>query len=39
MLSKILPASAYGKEHPEYYTYINGERHPGRASQDEVEVY
>ena len=29
----ILPASTYGKEHPEYYSYINGERRPGRASQ------
>lgn len=31
--NRILPASRYGKEHPEYYSYINGERRPGRASQ------
>ncbi|WP_418992707.1 DUF4838 domain-containing protein [Alistipes sp.] len=29
----LLPASVYGEEHPEYYSYINGERRPGRASQ------
>ena len=29
----ILPASVYGKEHPEWYSYINGEHRPGRASQ------
>ena len=31
--NRILPASRYGKEHPEYYSFINGERRPGRASQ------
>lgn len=30
---RLLPASVYGKEHPEYYSHINGERRPGRASQ------
>lgn len=30
---RLLPASVYGKEHPEYYAYFNGQRHPGRASQ------
>jgi hypothetical protein len=29
----LLPADEYGKDHPEYYAYINGERRPGRASQ------
>lgn len=29
----LLPASVYGEEHPEYYAFINGQRHPGRASQ------
>lgn len=31
--NRILPASVYGGKHPEYYSYINGERRPGRASQ------
>ena len=30
---KILPSSVYGKSHPEYYSYFNGERHPGNHSQ------
>lgn len=30
---KILPASEFGESHPEYYSYINGERRPGSASQ------
>lgn len=30
---KILPASIYGKSHPEYYSLINGERRPGNHSQ------
>lgn len=30
---KILPSNVYGKEHPEYYSFINGERRPGAASQ------
>lgn len=29
----LLPASRYGKEHPEYYAFFGGERHPGSASQ------
>lgn len=31
--NRILPASRYGKQHPEYYSFINGQRRPGRASQ------
>lgn len=31
--NSLLPASVYGTEHPEYYSFINGERRPGRASQ------
>lgn len=30
---KILPSDIYGKAHPEYYSFINGERRPGKASQ------
>lgn len=30
---KLLPASIYGKDHPEYYSYFKGKRHPGKASQ------
>lgn len=30
---KLLPASVYGKDHPEYYSYFKGKRHPGKASQ------
>lgn len=30
---RILPSDVYGSEHPEYYSYINGERRPGKASQ------
>lgn len=30
---KILPSDIYGKSHPEYYSFINGERRPGKASQ------
>ena len=30
---RLLPASRYGKEHPEYYAYYNGKRNPGSASQ------
>lgn len=29
----LMPASVYGEAHPEYYSFINGERRPGRASQ------
>ena len=31
--NRILPASVYGKEHPEYYSFINGEHRPGSNSQ------
>ena len=30
---RLLPSARYGREHPEYYSYINGERRPGSASQ------
>lgn len=30
---RILPSDVYGKDHPEYYSLINGERRPGKASQ------
>lgn len=30
---RLLPASRYGKEHPEYYAFYNGQRNPGSASQ------
>jgi len=30
---KLLPSSQYGKDHPEYYSFFNGKRHPGNASQ------
>jgi hypothetical protein len=30
---KLLPSAVYGKDHPEYYSYFNGKRHPGKASQ------
>lgn len=30
---KLLPSSVYGKEHPEYYSFFKGKRHPGKASQ------
>ena len=30
---RILPSARYGKAHPEYFSYINGERRPGAASQ------
>ena len=30
---KILPSAEFGESHPEYYSYINGERRPGAASQ------
>lgn len=29
----LLPSTKYGAEHPEYYSYFRGERHPGKASQ------
>ena len=31
--NRILPASIYGKSHPEYYSFLNGERRPGAHSQ------
>ena len=30
---KLLPSAEYGEEHPEYYSYFKGKRHPGKASQ------
>jgi len=30
---RILPSDIYGESHPEYYSFINGERRPGKASQ------
>ena len=30
---RLLPASEFGDDHPEYYAFINGERRPGAASQ------
>lgn len=30
---KLLPSDVYGKDHPEYYAYFKGKRHPGKASQ------
>ena len=30
---KLLPSAVYGKDHPEYYSYFKGKRHPGKASQ------
>ena len=30
---RILPSSKYGKAHPEYFSFINGQRRPGTASQ------
>ncbi|MBX2921338.1 MAG: DUF4838 domain-containing protein [Chitinophagaceae bacterium] len=29
----LLPSAVYGDAHPEYYSYFNGKRHPGKASQ------
>ena len=31
--NRILPASEFGAKHPEYYSFINGMRRPGDASQ------
>lgn len=31
--NRILPASEFGEKHPEYYSFINGMRRPGDASQ------
>ncbi|HAC22864.1 MAG TPA: DUF4838 domain-containing protein [Porphyromonadaceae bacterium] len=30
---RLLPSEVYGESHPEYYSYFNGKRHPGKASQ------
>ena len=30
---RILPSEVYGKEHPEYYSFIKGKRQPGNHSQ------
>lgn len=30
---RILPAAELGESHPEYYSFINGQRRPGAASQ------
>lgn len=30
---RILPSDVYDASHPEYYSFINGERRPGKASQ------
>ncbi len=30
---RLLPSRKYGKTHPEFYSFINGERRPGSASQ------
>ena len=31
--NRLLPADRYGAEHPEYYAFYGGRRHPGSASQ------
>lgn len=31
--NRILPSDRFGKEHPEYYSFINGQRRPGHNSQ------
>ena len=31
--NRLLPASQYGQEHPEYYSFLNGQRRPGDHSQ------
>lgn len=30
---RIMPSGEFGKSHPEYYSFINGERRPGNHSQ------
>jgi hypothetical protein len=30
---RLLPSAVYGQTHPEYYSFFNGKRHPGKASQ------
>lgn len=31
--NRILPSDRFGKDHPEYYSFINGKRRPGHNSQ------
>lgn len=31
--NRILPSDRFGKDHPEYYSFINGEHRPGHNSQ------
>lgn len=31
--NRLLPAKEFGAKHPEYYSYFDGKRHPGQASQ------
>ena len=31
--NRILPSDRFGETHPEYYSFINGKRRPGHASQ------
>lgn len=31
--NRLLPAARFGKEHPEYYAWFDGKRHPGQAGQ------
>ncbi|MDR0995017.1 MAG: DUF4838 domain-containing protein, partial [Tannerella sp.] len=31
--NRLLPASVYGKAHPEYYALVNGKRRPGASAQ------
>lgn len=31
--NRLLPSSEFGEKHPEYYSYFDGKRHPGKASQ------
>lgn len=30
---RLLPSAVYGEQHPEYYAFFDGKRHPGKASQ------
>lgn len=30
---RLLPSEIYGEAHPEFYSFFNGKRHPGKASQ------
>ena len=32
-MNRILPSDRFGESHPEYYSFINGERRPGHHSQ------